>query len=141
MQLKQVDLVNPSVHVKADITNVLNPPPEVALILKESCYDCHSNQTIYPWYAKVAPASWLIVGHVKRGREEVNFSEWGTYRSSRALHKLEESFKQVKYKHMPLPAYIFMHADAQLNASERQLLLNWLEKEADKIVKTNEVMH
>jgi len=134
IQLKTVERINPSYEVEKDMIEILNPPLDVEDILKQACYDCHSNQTDFPWYSKIAPASWMIERNVNLGREEVNFSNWASYRSSRAMHKLEESYKQVKHDHMPVLAYTWMHPQARLSDVEKNKLLNWLENKANEMM-------
>ena len=134
IQLKPVDRSNPPFEKEQDMIHVLAPPVEVEQLLRQACYDCHSNQTHYPWYARVAPVSWMIERNVNLGREEVNFSNWASYRSSRAMHKLEESYKQVKHDHMPVLAYTWMHPQARLSDVEKNKLLNWLENKANEMM-------
>lgn len=98
---------------------------EVADILKASCYDCHSNQAVYPWYSYVAPVSWLIANDVKEGRRELNFSNWTTYEMRRKTKKLEEIQEQVEEGEMPMPIYVTMHGNASLGDEQKQLLIQW----------------
>lgn len=134
IQLKTAKRINPSYEKEKDMIEMLNPPLVVENILKNACYDCHSNQTHFPWYSKVAPVSWMIETNVTTGREEVNFSIWGSYRSSRAMHKLEECHKQVKHEHMPASAYALMHPEARLSDAEKEKLLTWLEQKANEMM-------
>ena len=134
IQLKPVDRSHPPFEKEQDMIHVLAPPVEVEQLLRQACYDCHSNQTHYPWYARVAPVSWMIERNVHKGREEVNFSHWGSYRSSRAMHKLEESYKQIQHGHMPVPAYTLLHAHARLETEEKEQLINWFEQKANELM-------
>ncbi|MDC7996270.1 heme-binding domain-containing protein [Altibacter sp. HG106] len=96
---------------------------EVATLLKNNCYDCHSNQTQYPWYAEIAPISLWLDDHVKHGKGDFNVSEWATYSLKKKEHKLEELIEEVKEGEMPLPSYTWIHGD--LTSEEKKLLLQW----------------
>ena len=87
-----------------DVSKIYNVPENVQAILKRSCYDCHSNNTIYPWYSWIQPAGWWLASHIKRGKEELNFSEFGTYSSRKQGRKLFSITKSVEDGTMPLPS-------------------------------------
>ena len=101
------------------------PSEEVAGILKASCYDCHSNQTQYPWYSNLAPVSFFLADHIEEGKKHLNFSAWDTYNAKRKDHKLEEVIDEVKAGEMPLDSYTLIHQDAKLSESETEALINW----------------
>ncbi len=101
------------------------PPPQVADLLKTSCYDCHSNHTMYPWYASVAPVSYWLADHIEHGKGHLNFSAWGTYDTGEKDHKLEEVIETVEEAEMPLPSYTWTHADARLSEEQRQAVIEW----------------
>ncbi len=103
------------------------PPgsPEVQALLRRSCFDCHSHETQWPWYAQIAPVSLLIARDVKNGRKEVNFSMWQNYDEKRKARKLKEIAKQVGAGDMPLFYYLALHANAKLSAAERELIVKW----------------
>ena len=103
------------------------PPasPEVQAILRRACYDCHSNETNWPWYSRVAPASLLMSRDVKEGRREVNFSTWENYDARRRARKLNEIAKEVREGDMPPWYYTPIHPDAKLSAADRELIINW----------------
>jgi hypothetical protein len=103
----------------------LEVPAQVADILDRACNDCHSYETVWPWYASVAPASWLCVKDVNEGRRHLNFSEWGQYSPKIAAHKLDELIEHVEEGEMPLPVYLPLHPEARLDESERVVLINW----------------
>ena len=103
------------------------PPMEIAVILKNSCYDCHSNRTHYPWYSSVAPVSWWIKSHIDEGKEELNFSKWAGYKAKKKKHKLEEIVEEIEEKHMPLDSYLITHGDARIDETEFTDLKNWIE--------------
>ncbi len=105
-----------------------NPPQEVREILKSSCYDCHSNQTEYPWYNAIAPVSYWIADHIDHGKGELNFSEWDSYGPRKKDHKLEEVVETVKSGEMPLEEYTWTHGDAQLTDEQRRAVVEWAEQ-------------
>ncbi|UTW66970.1 heme-binding domain-containing protein [bacterium SCSIO 12643] len=125
MQLFRIDMENPTVNYEHDFISMMNPPAEVEAILRTSCYDCHSNETNYPWYSNVAPVSWWVEHHIEEGREELNFSEWGTYDAERKDHKLEECAEEVEEGEMPLQPYTITHGDAKLTDEQKELLEEW----------------
>jgi Haem-binding domain len=100
-------------------------PPEVHTILQRSCYDCHSNETRWPWYSRIAPGSFLISRDVTEGRRELNLSTWSQYDPRRKARKLREIGEQVEKGKMPQWYYVLLHPDARLSAADRQLLLEW----------------
>jgi cytochrome c551/c552 len=107
------------------VTGEVNAPPEVARLLRRACYDCHSNETKWPWYANVAPVSWLVTHHVDEGRRELNFSTWASYPPKKVAHKLEETEQLVQTGEMPMKGYVALHPEAKLTDAEKQTLLTW----------------
>jgi hypothetical protein len=112
-----------------------NPPVRLALasgsakpVLQRVCYNCHSNETTWPWYSSIAPASWLVGRDVREGRSHLNFSEWGAYDSGMRSHKLRGIAEEVKSGDMPPWYYSFVHRDSRLRASERNQILAWVEE-------------
>lgn len=97
---------------------------DVKTILKNSCYDCHSNQTVWPWYSYVAPVSWLVSNDVNEGREHLNFSNWEKLNAKKKAHKLDEIWEHVEKDEMPLPIYTFMHPSAKLTIEQKAILKN-----------------
>ena len=100
-------------------------PEAIANILRKACYDCHSNQTVYPWYSYVAPVSWLVVKDVKEGREELNMSEWGTMTKRKQVRALNDMAEEVEKRAMPLKIYTVIHQSARLSDEEISLLSDW----------------
>ena len=98
---------------------------EVRTILETSCYDCHSNETVWPWYSHVIPAKWFVRGHVSEGRSAVNFSTWEQNSPERAARKLEEVVEMVEDGAMPLPSYSRMHPEAVLSPEEAAKIIEW----------------
>ncbi|XLS27866.1 heme-binding domain-containing protein [Flavobacteriaceae bacterium M23B6Z8] len=108
-----------------DFIAMTNPSPAIETTLRNACYDCHSNNTNYPWYNQIAPVSFMIAEHVKDGKKHLNFSEWGTYSSKKKAHKLEELVEEVEEGHMPESSYTWMHAEAKLTKNQIEELNNW----------------
>lgn len=100
-------------------------PAEVQVLLRRACFDCHSNETVWPWYSQIAPASLLIARDVQKGRKEVNFSIWEKYDEKRKARKLKEIARQVEKGDMPLFYYVLLHPDAKLSPGERDLIVKW----------------
>ncbi len=116
-----------------DISKVYPVPQEVASILETSCYDCHSNNTHYPWYSNFQPVAWWLADHIKEGKKEINFSEFASYRIGRQYKKLEEIKKEVEEGEMPLQSYTIIHGDAKLSAAQKEILLQWASTTRDSI--------
>lgn len=102
-----------------------NPPENVKIILKESCFDCHSNVTKYPWYNNITPINYWMADHIKHGKGELNFSKWTEYSLKRKEHKMDEVWEEVKKKKMPLDSYTWTHGDANLSQEQIDLVVNW----------------
>ena len=100
-------------------------PDEVKIILDKACYDCHSNNTKYPWYANFQPVAWWLDHHVDEGKGEINFDEFLTYPAKKARHKMEEVNEMVKEGEMPLNSYTWVHKDAVLTQAEKLVLAEW----------------
>ncbi len=112
-----------------DVTLTYNVPNNIQSILKTSCYNCHSNNTIYPWYNKVQPIGWLLQFHIDEGKEEINFSEFGSLSKRKRKSKLKAMAHQIKDGDMPLFSYTLIHRNARLTKNKKTLLLNWINKE------------
>ena len=107
---------------------------KVMTILKTSCYDCHSNQTVYRWYAHVAPVSWLIAHDVSEGRETLNFSEWNTYEKRNLVRKLGDIKEEISKKDMPMSIYTVIHPNAKLSQTQMTLINDWTDQLTQKIM-------
>lgn len=121
--------------LQTDFNNTFEVPNNIQRILKNSCYDCHSNNTNYPWYNKIQPASWLLENHIKEGKKELNFSEFGTYSKRKQKSKLKSVISQIKDDEMPLYSYTLIHKDAKLSERNKKDLIDWLSKQKDSIEK------
>lgn len=100
-------------------------PANVAAILKVSCYDCHSNNTLYPWYSVLQPGAWFMAQHIKKGKEELNFDEFNNYSKRRKKAKIKSIISQIEKDEMPLKSYRMMHGNARLSADEKKELLDF----------------
>ncbi len=111
-----------------DITHSVPVPLEIKNILEKSCYDCHSNHTEYPWYFNFQPIAGWLAHHVEEGKNELNFSEFDTYKLKRKIHKLKEVIEQVKEGEMPMNSYLIVHKDATLSEDQKNELVKWAEE-------------
>lgn len=116
-----------------DISKIYPVPENVQAILKASCYDCHSNNTVYPWYASIQPVAWWLTDHILEGKKELNFSEFASYRIRRQYKKLEEINEQVKEDKMPLDEYLWIHKASKLSKEQKLILANWVTAVRDTI--------
>ena len=119
--------VNPANTIESSAHALL---PAVTAILERSCYDCHSNRTVWPWYSKVAPVAWLVSNDVTEARREVNFSDWAQYNPKRAAHKLKEICEQVDQGEMPLWYYKPMHPASKLSDADKDAVCAWTRAES-----------
>lgn len=116
---------NPPITAGETIQARLPVDPVVDTILNRSCNDCHSNLTVWPWYTKVAPASWLIVSDVRRGRAELNFSEWGTYPTKKQQELLKETCAEASERKMPVATYTLLHPSAKFTDADIAAVCAW----------------
>jgi hypothetical protein len=118
---------NESTDLTYDISNNYLVSNELNQLLKVSCFDCHSNNTTYPWYSKIQPAAWWLDYHVQDGKKHLNFSEFTKSRIAVQNHKFEEIIEMVEDKEMPLPSYTYLglHSEANLTDKQRDLIVNW----------------
>lgn len=131
------NIADPSTLMANDISKVYVVPDSIHQILKTSCYDCHSNNTVYPWYSKIQPVAWWLNDHIEEGKKEINFSEFATYRIGRQYKKLDEIIKQVKEDEMPLSSYTLIHKNAILTQNQKLAISNWASAIRDTIKATN----
>ena len=116
-----------------DITKTLNVPDSVLDALKIACYDCHSNNTIYPFYANMQPVGWILNNHIKNGKDKLNFSDFGAYSRRRQISKLRSIISQIKDDRMPLSSYGLIHKDAVLTIHTKALIIDWSNKTKDSL--------
>ncbi len=108
-----------------EISKFYNVPDEIHAVLKKSCYDCHSNNTNYPWYVNIQPVGWWLQRHINEGKKELNFEEFGTYVEKRAKHKFDEIEELVREGEMPLGSYTLIHRDAKLTPEQSEAIAAW----------------
>ncbi len=124
---------NPPLPPGGDLSATNPPPLQIAALLHAACYDCHSDETRWPWYSHVAPVSWLVVGDVNDGRERLNFSDWPHALPERAAKRLEMISEELGYQEMPPKKYTLIHADARLTDDQRQDLIHWADQAAEQL--------
>jgi mono/diheme cytochrome c family protein len=102
-----------------------NPPADVKKILETTCYDCHSNNTTYPWYNSITPVNYWLADHVKDGKKHLDFSKWSSYSLKKKEHKMDELYEEVEHGEMPLDSYTWTHADANLSEEQINAVVAW----------------
>lgn len=125
IQVFRIDKTIQPVDPAKDFIVLTSANTEIANTLKTACYDCHSNQPVYPWYTNIAPVSWWIKHHINEGSHHLNFSEWGTYTEKRKNHKLEECIEMVEEGEMPMSSYTIMHGNAKLTDAQKLQLVEF----------------
>jgi hypothetical protein len=123
-QLASPECTNPQAVAGRAIEAHVQVPPAVGTILSRACYDCHSNQTRWPWYSRISPVSFLIADHVKDGRARINFSEWDRPGKSSAS-RLESICEEVSEGKMPISFYLRIHSEARLSPEDVRVLCEW----------------
>lgn len=109
-----------------DFMLVTDVPKAISEKLQISCYDCHSNNTQYPWYNKIQPVAWLIENHIKEGKTELNFSEWDSLSNRRKSSKLRSIIKQIESDEMPLDSYTMIHKDSKFSEKDKTEIIQWI---------------
>lgn len=120
-----------------DISKMTYIPESVHTLLKNTCYDCHSNNTEYPWYVNIQPTGWLMAKHIKQGKEVLNFSEFGSYSARKQLSKLTGITNSIKDDIMPIRSYKWMHKNARLTEAEKTLINTWVQTLKDSLAAKN----
>lgn len=116
-----------------NFTKVYHVPKPIETILRTSFYDCHSNNTNYPIYSYLQPARYFMESHIKEGKENLNFDQWGAYGKRKQKNKLDRIVKQIKSDEMPLASYTFIHRNAILSDNQKQQVIKWIEKTTDSL--------
>ena len=119
----------------SDISKLFTMPDSVLVVFKNACYDCHSNNTNYPWYINIQPMGWIMTKHIQRGKVALNFSDFGSFSIRKQQSKLKAIADQVTDGEMPLSSYTWMHKKARLTKDEKTLLINWVQKSKDSLLK------
>lgn len=127
IQMIPIELNQSNVVPNEDLLVLYEAPQNIEVIFKTSCYDCHSNNTVYPWYGKIQPFAWVLQDHIENGKEELNFNEFGSYSKRRKKNKLNSIASQIRDGKMPLDSYTFVHRDSKLSEQEEDEVLAWIE--------------
>lgn len=125
LQLTNPPLTNPIVPSGHDLMAANPPPPDIAAMLKRACYNCHSDETKWPWYSHIAPFSWRISEHVNNARDAMNFSDWPRDHASWTRKRWRHIADAVESQEMPMPRYVWFHPSARLTTEERARLVQW----------------
>ncbi|QOW10326.1 cytochrome C [Kaistella flava (ex Peng et al. 2021)] len=125
IQFFPIEKSNPVATPQMDFLKIKNTPERTAALIKNACYDCHSNESKYPWYANIQPVGWFLADHIKEGRKELNFSTFATYDKKRQAKKLKEAAEQLEKNEMPLDSYVILHPEAKLSAADKKELIDY----------------
>jgi hypothetical protein len=135
LQFFKPEANNTLLDPEQDMLSVLSPQDSLAKLIRESCYDCHSNQTNYPWYSRISPVSLYLNRHIVKGKEEMNFSVYGALDKADKIGFFADFCEVMDAGTMPLQSYMLLHKDARLTQEEREALCNWSEREALKVMR------
>jgi hypothetical protein len=116
----------PVARTNPPVTGDITAPPEIKTLLRNACYDCHSHETVWPWYSHVAPAAWLVASDTKEGRSKLNFSTWDDYTPAKRGVLLEDAAAQIEEGEMPLLPYTWMHPNSRLTDAQKEQLTAWM---------------
>jgi len=119
--------------LSTDISRIYSVPLNAQSILKASCYDCHSNYTSYPWYSYVQPVGWILEKHIRDGKEELNFSDFGTFSVRRQVSKLRSIKNSIQEGSMPLSSYSMMHKNARMTEHQKAIIIAWAKRISDSL--------
>lgn len=120
-----------------DFAKIYTVPANVDGVLQSACYDCHSNNTNYPWYSNIQPIAWAMARHIKNGKEKLNFSDFGSNSTRKQISKLKGIANQIKDDEMPIASYKTMHKKANLTKEEKNLVISWMNKTTDSLSANN----
>lgn len=112
---------------------VYTVPENIKTVLRTSCYDCHSNNTYYPWYSNIQPIRFFMDSHIEKGKKDLNFDEFGNYSKRKQTSKLDGIVKQIKSDEMPLSSYTLIHKEAILTTAQKKEVIYWMNKIKDSI--------
>jgi hypothetical protein len=124
-----------AIETENDLLGSIQAPDTVASVLRNSCYDCHSNSTDYPWYSNISPVSWFLDMHIRRGKEKLNMGEFGLLEKRRKVSALSEICEVVESGSMPLKSYQVMHSKARISEREVESVCGWAESAALRILR------
>ena len=126
IQFFPIDKNNPAPTPQMDFLTIKNTPESTAKLIRNGCYDCHSNESKYPWYSNFQPVAWFLKDHIDEGRRKLNFSTFATYEPKRQAHKLAEAIEQIEKGEMPLDSYIIAHSEAKFSEAQKQEVIQYL---------------
>ena len=132
IQFITIDKTAPKLEGRLDFMEIEAPPKEIATLIKNACYDCHSYETKFPSYSSYAPISWVIGNHVQEGREHLNFSIWGSYQDEVRKDLLHNSYKQIGARQMPMYGYVMYHKEAKIQNAELEKFYTWFKQQLNK---------
>ena len=138
-QFFRPELTNPQSDPALSIKNYRGIPSEVIAKMEQACFDCHSNETRWPWYSRVTPVNYLIAKDVRNGRRHVNFSEWNSYSPGKLKTTLDNIYDQVYNHEMPLSKYKRMHSEANLTDADVKMICDWASGEQDRLDQVSEM--
>ena len=123
IQFFRIDKTNEAVDGNLDLLQTQKPTKEMSAMIRNACYDCHSDEVKYPWYTNVAPISWWIKGHINNGRKHLNFSIWNSYSKDKRAHKIDECVEMLENRWMPLTSYVWMHPEAKMTDQDNEEMI------------------
>ena len=139
IQFFPIDKNNPAPTPGMDFLKIKNTPESAATLIRNGCYDCHSNESKYPWYSNMQPIAWFLKDHIDEGRKELNFSTFATYEPKRQAHKLFEAVEMIEKGEMPLDSYILAHPEAKYTEAQKQEVIQYLKSVEKEIRVMNDL--
>lgn len=139
LQFFRIDKTNPPVDRNMDFLSIKKTPENISTLIKSTCYDCHSNETVYPWYSNIQPFGWFLKKHIDEGRRELNFSTFATYEPLRQAKKLNRATHEIEEGEMPLESYILIHKEAKLSPEQKQELITYFQSMKDLTMMNNNI--
>ena len=133
MQFYRPERANPPVDPSKTLYATVPVPEEIRTVFERSCFDCHSNETRWPWYSEIAPAMWVVAADVDEGREHLNLSDFGNYKPLSAVAKLDMICEQLLNGNMPMPNYLTLHPGAAVSKEEVDRVCDWVESVRDSL--------
>lgn len=137
IQFFPIDKSNPVATPQMDFLTIKKTPEKTASLIRNACYDCHSNESKYPWYANIQPVGWFLQDHIQEGKKELNFSTFATYEKKRQAKKMKEATEMIEKGEMPLDSYIILHPEAKLSAADKKEMIDYFKMVEQDIRITN----
>ena len=139
IQFFRIDKTNPAPTPQMDFLTIKNTPESTAKLIKTSCYDCHSNESVYPWYSNIQPVGWFLVNHIKDGRKALNFSNFATYEPLQQAKKLNRAAHEVSDGGMPIESYLLIHDNAKLSDAQKKEVADYFTKIKTEIMQAHQL--